>query len=188
MFQPYDRMMKSIAAADPEALYLLVNRPPPPGAVIQPLVQEIEVSLTPLDYWYQVTAGNESWVDIFEFKSRYESGMKQQILNYGLRAHLSKGLPVRCTTIVMTPHGFPASFEELEPIERKGLISVRFETVKVWELNAGIALGSGKPRMLSLVPFMRSNQDELAEAGRRLLAPGLDEARAWFWKAARLEV
>ena len=75
--------------------------------------------------------------------------MKKQILNYSLRAHLMKDVPVRCSTIVMTPHGVPRQSKELPPSEIDGLISTQYETVKVWELDAALAFRSGRPRLLS---------------------------------------
>lgn len=187
MPQEFDRLLKSLAGDDPRALYHLRRMPlPPPDAVIQPMVQEVSTSLTAMDYWYTVNAGAESWADVFEFKSRYESGMQKQLFQYCLRAYLLKDLPVRGTLIVVTPAGFPQRYQEISAINVPGLFSAQFDTVKLWETEADVALDSGRPGLLSLVPFMKARWDQLVRAGRAV-RDGTEDALQWFWKAARIK-
>ncbi len=187
MSQTNDRLLKSLAEDDPRALYHLARRPlPPPEAEIVPMVQEVPPRMGRMDYWFRVKAGDEEWADIFEFKGRYESSMNPQVLDYALRAHLETHLPVNAVLIVTSPGGFPRSYRTIEPVVRPGLVSIHFETVRLWEIDASVALDSGRQSLLPLVPFMRTGMDQLIAAARSLRAAE-EGARQWFLKSVAMK-
>ena len=99
-----------------------------------------------------------------------------------MRAHLLKPLPVRCTTIVATREGFPRDYQELEPVERRNIVSAVYTTVMLVEIEARVAIDSGKPRLWALVRFMKHTWEQLVEVARRFRADTEDE-RWWFWRA-----
>ena len=45
-------------------------------------MREIPVSLVRMDYWFVVTADGKQWIDILEFKARYEAGMQGHVFDY----------------------------------------------------------------------------------------------------------
>ena len=181
-----DRLMKSVIAEDPRDIYYLTGRPLSPDAVVQPMVQEAPLSLPVMDWWLTVTDGGQSFADIFEFKAAYKSGMQKQVFQYAMRAYLLKDLPVRCTTIITSPKRFPRKYKEIEAVVRPGIASVTFDTILLSEKDASIALNSGRPRLLSLVPLMRTTWDQLLEAARRFRAD-TEDARQWFWRAVGMK-
>lgn len=181
-----DRLLKSLAADDPRAIYDLAQRELPEGAIIEPLVQEVPFKLPELDYWFKVSAGGAEWADVFEFKARYVSHMQAQAFDYSLRARLATGLAVNTTIIVAMPERFPRRYREIPPIEIPRLIRNRYRTVKLWETGASAVLESGRSGLPVLVPFMKARWDQLVEAGRRAHREGADASR-WFWKAVQMK-
>ncbi len=186
MAKVIDRLLKSLAADDPRAIYDLAQRELPEGAIIEPLVQEVPFKLPELDYWFKVSADGAEWADVFEFKARYVSHMQAQVFDYSLRARLATGLPVNTTIIVAMPERFPKRYREIPPIEIPRLIRNRYHTVKLWEAGASTVLESRRPGLPVLVPFMRARWDQLVEAGRRAHREGADAAR-WYWKAVGMK-
>ncbi len=180
-----DRLLKSLAVDDPRALYHLLSEPlPPEDAEIEPMVQEIITKLSALDYWCVFRVGKRERADVFEFKGKYEGGMHRQLLRYAMAACVTTGFSVRATAIVVSSKGLPWDYEDIEPFERAGL-RLEFRTVRLWEVDAQMALDLERHSLLSLVPFMKHTWTQLAQALRRIpnaAAGALD----MFWHALLL--
>ncbi len=188
MTQPYDRYLKSLAADDPRVLYyLLQTEPPPPNAAIIPIVQELASKRIILDCGFLVEHGGESRVDIFEFKAQYSNSARKQILDYALMMHLDRSLPVRCTMVLVSSDTLPKSYDELPPLEIAGLMSIRFRTVKLWEIDAERVLALDKPNLLSALPLLRTNREQMIEGARRIYQVGTVDARRWFLTFAKIK-
>ncbi len=187
MTQPYDSYLKSIASDDPRALYYLLQRlPPPPGALIHPIVQELTSKKIIIDCGFLVEINGRKRVDIFEFKAGYANSARKQILDYALMVYLAKNLPVECTLVIVYPYKLPRSYTDLPPLRIPGLLSITFRTVKLWEIDAERVLSAEKPHLLSVLPLVKTNQTQMVEGARRVFQTGSVDAQRWFWELAKL--
>lgn len=181
MTQPYDRFLKSVASDDPRSLYyLLQGSVPPPEAVIRPIVQELDSKKIILDCGFTVESEGVKRADIFEFKAQYSNSARQQILDYALMTYLELRLPVHCTLVIVYPDNLPLSYSDLLPIEEPGIISVQFHTVKLWEIDPERVLQAERPNLLSVLPLLRTNRQQMVEGARRVCQAGSDDALRWF--------
>ena len=168
--QPMDRILKAVNAEDPAALRYFSGEPDlPPGSQISVASKEIAPNFEVDGVLRITTPDGFSWLDHSEFKSRYRSGTQIQRMKYGFALYLGpETLPIRSTMFVILPDHFLKNYEELPPYEAPGVVSLRFRTLKVWELEAERALKWPRPSLLSIAPFMKSNREQEREAARRL--------------------
>ena len=182
-----DRIFKAVTVDDPQALrYLSGDEDLPPGSEIAVASMEIAPNFEVDGVLRITTPDGLSWLDHYEFKSRYRSDTQIQRMKYGFALYLGpETLPIRSTMLVILPDDFPKNYEELLPYEIPRVVSLRFRTLKVWEFEAERAFKWSRPSLMAIVPFMKSSRAQEIEAARRV--KGDTSARMLFDAAMRVK-
>jgi predicted transposase YdaD len=158
----YDITLKYFAAKYPQAYIRLAL-----GAVL-PQAQEVEVSAFRLldkklpevelevDFLAEVTHAGETFVLHPDFQTRYDSEMRERMLDYRVRVRRAYGKPVLSVVIWLTAEGYPgAGHNRLEEVicGQRQLV-FEFAEVRLWELEPADYLKAGETALLPLVPLM----------------------------------
>ena len=182
-----DRIFKAVTVDDPQALrYLSGDEDLPPGSEIAVASMEIAPNFEVDGVLRITTPDGLSWLDHYEFKSRYRSDTQIQRMKYSFALYLGpETLPIRSTMLVILPDDFPKNYEELLPYEIPRVVSLRSRTLKVWEFEAERAFKWSRPSLMAIVPFMNSSRAQELEAARRV--KGDTSARMLFDAAMRVK-
>ena len=176
--KPYDRAFKYLAEQDAESLLILLGclRPGQP-AEIDLLPREIDVSTLIPDQPYRVVIDGKPSIVHIEAQTVYDSRIPKRMAEYGARLWMKHQLPIRSYLLMLTRRSLPKD----PPVEWRidaGCIqiSVRYELVPVWQIDAQEMLSLNRESLLPFVPLMRGGQPEI-EAGAALLGRITDERR-----------
>ncbi len=96
----------------------------------------------------------EVYLRHLEFQDRDDPNMPRRCFEYNTLLHLESRLPVVTTVLYVTPPGPSSKPVYRSQLGEQVLIHYRFECVKLWELDAGEAVASGKPGIQALAPLM----------------------------------
>jgi len=122
------------------------------------------------------------WYRHLEFQSSPDPDMSRRCFEYNTRLLLHYRAPVLTTVVYLLPEAARGAQEAFRVYLGDRLVNEwRFDTVRLWEIDAATALESGQAGPLALVPLLRGGGDPavLAEAARRLDAlPGPGAADA----------
>ncbi len=100
--------------------------------------------------------------------------------------YLDRNLPVECTLAIVYPDRLPKIYMELPSLEIPGLLSIRFQTVKLWEIDAESVLSWERPNLLSVLPLLRTSRQQMVEGARQVFQKGTPDARRWFWTFVKI--
>lgn len=168
--QPFDRTLKQITAHAARGLMELAGALPPGSEVVlHPIEREIAGPALRADQLFRYTDGGE-WVAHFEFESRLTAVMPGRIVRYQKVIRLEyPDVEVNSVVFVLRPGGCP---EAGAYQHREGRISpvveVRYQLVRVWELDAADLLQRGDPALLPIAVLMKTTHDQLHEIARRV--------------------
>ena len=122
------------------------------------------------------------WYRHLEFQSRPDPDMSRRCFEYNTRLLLHYRAPVLTTVVYLLPEAARGAQEAFRVYLGERLVNEwRFDTVRLWEIDASTALQGDQAGPLALVPLLRGGGDPsvLAEAARRLDAlpgPGAGDA------------
>ena len=111
------------------------------------------------------------WYRHLEFQSGPDPDMSRRCFEYNTRLLLHYRAPVLTTVVYLLPEAARGAQEAFRVYLGERLVNEwRFDTVRLWEIDASTALQSGQAGPLALVPLLRGGGDAsvLAEAARRL--------------------
>ncbi|HEV8484203.1 MAG TPA: hypothetical protein VGV87_11720 [Blastocatellia bacterium] len=176
--KPYDRAFKYLAEQDAESLLILLGYlQPGQPAEIEVLPREIDVSTLLPDQPYRVVIGRDPWIVHVEAQTAYDSRIPKRMAEYGARLWMKHQLPVRSYVLMLTRRGLPKDPPEEAQIDAGCIqISVRYELVLVWQIDAQEMLSLNRESLLPFVPLMRGGQAEI-EAGAARLGGIADERK-----------
>jgi predicted transposase YdaD len=158
-------------------LILLGYLQPGQPAEIELLPREIDVSTLLPDQPYRVVIGRDPWIVHVEAQTAYDSRIPKRMAEYGARLWMKHQLPVRSYVLMLTRRGLPKDPPEEAQIDAGCIqISVRYELVLVWQIDAQEMLSLNRESLLPFVPLMRGGQAEI-EAGAARLGGIADERK-----------
>ncbi len=175
---PYDRAFKYLAEQDAESLLILLGYlQPGQPAKIELLPREIDVSTRIPDQPYRVVIGHDPWIVHIEAQTVYDSRIPKRMAEYGARLWMKHQLPVRSYVLMLTRRGLPNNPTGEGRIDAGCIqISVRYELVLLWQIDAQEMLSLNRESLLPFVPLMRGGQAEI-EAGADRLGEIADERK-----------
>jgi len=126
---------------------------------------EVELEV---DFLAEVTHAGETFVLHPDFQTRYDSEMRERMLDYRVRLRRAYGKPVLSVVIWLTAVGYPgAGHNRLEEVVcgQRQLV-FEFAEVRLWELEPADYLAAGETALLPLVPLMgaQPSAEALAQA------------------------
>lgn len=174
--KPYDTAFKDLAEQDPEALLRLVGALPE-GATVTPLPREVTAPALFPDQPYLVTTQRERFVAHLEAQTYYVGDEPARLVRYDAVLWINTELPVRSYLLILSPRGMPAAAPTTMTVEAGGLtLTVQYQLIKIWEIEAREALSWQRESLLPFVPLMKGGPEELAQ-GAQALGQVASEAR-----------
>ncbi len=144
--KPYDQAFKYLAEQDPETLLLLCGAIRPGENVrIERLSQELTVSVKIPDQLYLIERNGVKELAHIESQTVYIQEIPARTLDYYLRAWIKYQLPVISYLLLLTRDGLPENTTNVAQTSVNTgelQITVRYHIIKLWEMEAGVALAS----------------------------------------------
>ena len=182
MPKPYDSLFKTLAEGDPRGLlHLFGALSLEAEAEVWPVDRELQLPLLAVDHAYRVRHGGREWLIHLEAQTRYEAAMGRRLALYGGALALKFELPIQPILVLLAERNVPLHVpEEAEARFGSVCLQTRYQVVKVWEIEAAQVLDLERPSLLPWVTLMRSGEQEIEEAARRIRRSGDARAAAEF--------
>ncbi len=105
-----------------------------------------------------------------EFQAEARPDMALRCFGYNTRLIVQLGAPVVTTVIYPFPPGPRGDLAFPVVVTGREVNRWRFETVRLWKVDASWAFETGEPGLMALIPFMRGGRDLplIAAAARRI--------------------
>jgi len=167
---PYDVSFKLMAEEDPRGLLELLGvLPSGSNAEVVLLERELALPKLAVDQCFRITAEGESWIEHIECQSWFDSGVPEIIAVYKLTTWHKYRLEVRSVLVLPVEKGASRIVRNTFELDQPELrMTVRFRIVKLWEIDASVALNPKHPRLLPLVPLMKSTAIQIEEAAGQI--------------------
>ncbi len=178
---PYDDAFKDLAEQDPEALLLLLGAlDPEEHATITLLSRELRASKQMADQPYLVTTPAGTRIVHVEAQTRYDAEMPERMLDYGLRLWLSqeRRYAIDSYVLLLTPNRLPAEAPDSLNVRAGSIsVSIEYHLVRLWEMDAAMALAMQRDQLLPFVPLMDGGLSELEASAKRVVEIEDEEKR-----------
>jgi predicted transposase YdaD len=163
-----DTWLKALALRHPQDLLRLVGDAHGTAAAAQ--ILELQSIERRVDCVIEVRRAGTVHYRHIEFQAEAEPDMARRCFRYNTQLILQLEAPVITTVLYVFPPGpRETGLEFRVTVEGREVNVWRFEVVRLWEQEAEIALSSGAPGLLTLVPLMKGNTlDAIARADREI--------------------
>ncbi len=174
MPKAYDSLFKALADEDPRGLlFLFGGLPLEVPAKVSALPREVGLPTLQVDHVYQVQAQGRQWLAHFEAQTHYKPDLPERLVWYGTALTLRYRSPVQTTLVLLVERNAPAEVPQRHTVRVGELeITLGYRVVKLWKLEARVALESGDLRLLPWVSLMRASEAEIAGALGRIQETG----------------
>jgi predicted transposase YdaD len=177
----YDLAFKSLAEDDPRGLlFLFAGVSLTEEVAIEPLPREVTAPALQVDHVYRVKMRGREWIWHIEVQTHYRSDLPQRMLRYALLLALKyPGMEIRSTLVLLVERAAPKSVPE-GARANLGALRIRssYQVIRMWELDAKLALKSERPGLLPWVGLMQASAGDFLTALRRVGESGDPKLRA----------
>ncbi len=182
MPKPYDRLFKTLAEDDPRGLlHLFGSVPLELPAEVEPVEREIAPPLLAVDHVYRVRTTDREWMVHYEAQTRYQADLPERMAWYGVALALRFRLPIEMALVLLVERHAPAAPPSGFHVDLGAVrFDARYRVVRLWELDAGGVLETGRPALLPWIPLMRANLALVEAAAAEIVRRGDRKLAAEF--------
>jgi hypothetical protein len=162
-----DRPIKVLFQSQGQSLLPFIGESRPGVRVTGAQAVELPVAKRTVDCVLRLEHDSLVWYRHLEFQSSPDPDMPRRCFEYGTRLVLQHDAPVLTTVVCLLP-GADRGAKDAFRLEVGGQVvnEWRFDVVRLWEIDVSLALRSGEPGPLALVPLLRGGErpENLLEA------------------------
>jgi predicted transposase YdaD len=159
-----DVQLKVLARQFPQDMLRLIGDRE--GTALSAEVLELQAVRRTVDFVIAVERDGETYYQHLEFQAEPDPDMASRCFRYNAQLLLQLKRPVLTTVLYLLPPGPPPGDLVFRVVLAGQEMNIwRFGVVRLWEVDAKLALASGSPGLLALVPFMKGGRSRKAIVG-----------------------
>ena len=167
MAKRFDRNFKVTGQQDARGhLYIFAGVPLDDSIEVTPLDKDLSVPGFLVDDCYILSGPSGPRIKHLEAELRWHAEIPRHMGRYMQALDLKLEMPVDSILVLLTPANLPDPIPQIYQIDRAPYrAELRFEVVKLWEVDAGAILELGRPSLLPWVALMKATDSEMRRAG-----------------------
>ena len=167
MAKRFDRNFKVTGQQDARGyLYIFAAVPLDDSIEVTPVDKDLSVPGFLVDDCYILTGPSGPRIQHLEAELRWRAEIPRHMGRYMQALDLKLEMPVASVLVLLTPANLPDMIPQVYRIERAPYrAELRFEVVKLWEVDAGAVFELGRPNLLPWVALMKATDSEMRRAG-----------------------
>ena len=167
MAKRFDRNFKVTGQQDARGyLYIFAAVPLDDSIEVTPVDKDLSVPGFLVDDHYILTGPSGPRIKHLEAELRWRAEIPRHMGRYMQALDLKLEMPVASVLVLLTPANLPDMIPQVYRIERAPYrAELRFEVVKLWEVDAGTVFELGRPSLLPWVALMKATDSEMRRAG-----------------------